>query len=76
MSSTHPSCLDGQPETCARCELNPCSCSYMQDLRPGHRLGYLRDVALEQFTKPLPHREPCPCPICYSVRLATWTRNT
>ena len=73
--SFHPSIpLDAHFETCTRCDLNPCACSYVARLAPGADLAYLADVAAEQYTLPLPHRGGCPCPICHSRRLATWTR--
>lgn len=71
---------------CQRCGLDPCACAYIAKLRPGAELGHLRDAALLNFGKPLPHldavrdgddaRGPfglsCPCPKCYSLRMAGW----
>ena len=60
-------------ETCARCHFGPCACAYIADLRVGGRLEELRPIALQEYPKPLPHRDACPCPSCYSLRLSTWT---
>lgn len=54
------------------CGYEPCICTYIRDLRVGGRLEHLRPIALAEHAKPLPHRDGCPCPRCYAVRLATW----
>jgi hypothetical protein len=57
---------------CPRCELDPCGCAYITDLRPGGRLDHLRLAAVEGYEQPEPHRAACPCPPCYSRRLCSW----
>ncbi len=59
-------------DICGRCQLDPCACEHIANLRPGGRLDYLREVALAEFCKPFPHRGGCPCPKCYSRCLASW----
>lgn len=58
-------------EPCA-CRLIPCACAYTAALRVGGRLEALRQAALNEYAKPLPHRDACPCPPCYSTRLGSW----
>ena len=59
-------------DICGRCQLGPCACGHIANLRPGGRLAYLRESALAEYDKPLPHRGGCPCPKCYSICLASW----
>lgn len=59
------------PRDC-RCRLDPCACDYLDTLKVGGRNEWLRPVVLAANTQPLPHRPACPCPGCYSTRLATW----
>jgi hypothetical protein len=75
MTMTQPmpsSSAEQVDETCLRCQLSPCACEHIANLRPGGRLDYLREVALAEFYKPFPHRGGCPCPKCYSRCLASW----
>lgn len=69
---THSSFPSVLPDFCARCQLDPCSCDYIRSLRPDGPNEHLRHIAAECMTLPLPHREACPCPPCYSSRMATW----
>ncbi len=71
MTQTRTSCLR-LADPCARCGLWPCVCDYIQKLRPDGSLAHLRQTALWEYLKPMPHRAACPCPGCYSVRLASW----
>ena len=71
---------------CRVCHLDPCACWYIAQLAPTGKLAYLREAARRNFNKPLPHldvvrdgdrgRAPsglsCPCPRCYSLRMASW----
>jgi hypothetical protein len=59
-------------EQCGQCHLSPCACDYIRRLRPTADLADLRDVALECFSLPFPHRLGCPCPACWSARLRSW----
>lgn len=59
-------------DPCKRCGLDPCPCVYIAKLRPDGELTHLRDAALAEYPKPMPHRGGCPCPKCFSVRMATW----
>lgn len=72
--------------TCSTCHLNPCACAYITKLRTGGPLHHLRSAALANYRKPLPHLDvvtsgdngrsgSCPCPRCYSLRLASWNAN-
>lgn len=72
MTPTHSSSPAAPPDLCPRCALDPCACEYVVSLRPDGRNAALRDVAAEQMTKPLPHRAACPCPGCWSARMATF----
>jgi len=56
---------------CDWCGYGPCACSYIRKLRPGGELGHMREVALACCKEPQPHRPACPCPPCYSLRLAS-----
>src|SRR5215204_3399913 len=58
---------------CEWCCYGPCACSYILKLRPDGELGHLHDVALACLKEPWPHRAACPCPRCYSLRLASWS---
>lgn len=60
------------PDLCSGCDLDPCACDYKSSLAPGGKNAHLRDVAAEQYPRPLPHRAACPCPICWSARLDTF----
>lgn len=85
MTTTSPSSSPHPIAEC-RCPLDPCACSYIRRLMSGD-LVHLRDAALLNFGKPLPHldavrdgdeaRGPfglsCPCPKCYSLRMAGWS---
>ena len=69
---------------CSQCGLNPCACAYIAKLRTDGELAHLREAALVNFNRPLPHLDvvpgdgrregssSCPCPKCYSLRLASW----
>lgn len=58
---------------CGTCGLGPCACAYIARLElPGSTVHFLLDVAVEQMGMPRPHRDACPCPGCYSVRLGSW----
>lgn len=72
MTSTHLSSLSVLPDLCDACQFDPCGCEYIKSLRPGGANENLRAVAVEQMTKPLPHRAACPCPGCYCARMATF----
>jgi len=59
---------------CEVCGFGPCACSYIAKLRsPEGELANLREAALRGFKEPWPHRPACPCPRCYSLRLASWS---
>ena len=62
-------------DPCVECGLDPCACHYIAKLRRDGELAHLRSAALEEYPKPVPHRAACPCPKCYSIRLATWTTD-
>lgn len=60
---------------CASCGLSPCACSYIKTLLPGGRNAWLADTVKQMARQPQPHRGgegSCPCPACYSQRLASW----
>jgi hypothetical protein len=59
-------------DLCSDCRLDPCACSYIAKLRPAGELAHLREAALEHHHHEPPHRPACPCPRCYSARLASW----
>jgi hypothetical protein len=61
-------------QPCRRCRLWPCACQYIAKLEGGE-LSALLPFAKEAAARPLPHRPPCPCPTCYSIRLATWRKD-
>lgn len=71
---TRPSSLQ-LVEPCRRCALWPCACVYIAKLRPEGELAHLRPAALDEYPKPMPHRAACPCPRCYSLRLASWAER-
>jgi len=60
---------------CSRCELWPCACSHIVKLAEGGELAHLRQAAIDNYRLPMPHRSACPCPRCYSLRLATWAAD-
>jgi hypothetical protein len=60
---------------CRHCQLFPCACSYIAKFEPGGELHWLYPHARREAAKPLPHRAACPCPHCYSARLATWAKE-
>jgi hypothetical protein len=78
-----PSSLVLLVKPCEVCGMGPCACSYVAKLRPEGSLSHLRDAALLNFGRPLPHLDAdapgdnrrtsgsCPCPRCFSVRLAS-----
>jgi hypothetical protein len=59
-------------KSCARCDLWPCACSYIVKLSEDGPLAHLRSAAIEEYRKPMPHRDGCPCPRCYSLRMRSW----
>lgn len=75
MTLTHSSANVVLPDLCRDCDLDPCACSYITDLRPDGTLAHLRQLAAACMSEPLPHRPGCPCPPCYSARLGTWVRE-
>src|SRR5215203_844443 len=58
---------------CKWCGYGPCACSYIRKLRHDGELAHLREIALACFKQPWPHCPACPCPRCYSLRLASWS---
>lgn len=63
------------PPDCAACGYGPCACRYIVRLEPGGDMHWLAGVALAQMGLPRPHREACPCPDCWSERMASWSRE-
>lgn len=57
---------------CQVCGYGPCVCHYFPKLEPGGEFAHLASVAATQMDRPLPHRDGCPCPGCYSDRLRTF----
>lgn len=58
---------------CGSCGYGPCACSYILRLQDsGSGVYSLAGVALAQLDALEPHRDACPCPGCYSARLASW----
>lgn len=68
--------------TCLRCRCAPCACEWIAKLETTPSLREARDVAVVMFSVPLPrvageqtyHFPACPCPKCYSLRAASWSR--
>src|SRR5215218_28314 len=58
---------------CEVCGLGPCACSYVAKMRPEGPLAHLRPVVIVASKEPWPHQPACPCPRCYSLRLASWS---
>lgn len=59
--------------TCNSCNLAPCACRYVEELLAGKFGPALPSIAQAQMKLPQPHRAACPCPACWSARLATFT---
>jgi hypothetical protein len=74
--STKKTLPSSRAESCVGCQFDPCACSYIAKLRLDGELAHLREAAIENFALPLPHRPACPCPRCYSLRLASWNTSS
>lgn len=63
---------------CGDCRLHPCACGYIRSLAKGGRNEWLAPFAAAMAREPHPHRvgeSSCPCPPCYSRRLASQANN-
>lgn len=68
---------------CIKCRCAPCACRWLKKLVTDSDKGELLRIAQVMVKVPLPviggeqtyHFPACPCPKCYSLRDASWSRS-